>query len=180
MSCSSKYSATNPSCGIVLVNTICTSKAVSARSQNLTSSDCAKKEAIEVVGGDQCRLRSDDACIRLALLQGSVLIYESILPIGYPNNVDPFAYLSWFLEIAPDPFAAVKIEKIETDSVRSRWNVGSRLIVHAECPRRESACSCHAEIGAVGMRKISGIPFTHRLRERMAQADNRVRTSESK
>jgi len=70
----------------------------------------------------------------LALLQGSVLLYEVILPVGYPNNVDPFAYLNWFLEIAPDSFAAVKIEKIETDSVRSSWNVGSRLIEHAECP----------------------------------------------
>jgi hypothetical protein len=60
---------------LVLVNTICTSKAVSAAPKP-DSPDRAKKEAIEVVDGDPHRrsavLRSDDACVRLALLQGSV------------------------------------------------------------------------------------------------------------
>jgi hypothetical protein len=79
-------------------------------------------------------LGGDDPCIRLTLLEVTVLINKSILTIGYPSNVDPLAYLNQFLEIASDSFATAKIENVEADSVRSRWNVGSRLIIHAKCP----------------------------------------------
>jgi hypothetical protein len=119
----------------VLVNTICTSEEVIARFHNLTPRIAPRKKLLKSrVATRTGALRGDDPCIRLTLLEATVLINKSILPIGYPNNVDPFACLNWFLEIASDSFTTVKIENIEADSVRPRWNVGSRLIIHAECP----------------------------------------------
>jgi hypothetical protein len=102
------------------------------------SADRAEKEALEIAGGHpQWRsavLRIDDPDIRLALFQDTVLIDGAVLSVRYANDVDPFTGLHGFLEITSNPLVALQIENIETDSVWSWWNIGSRVVVDPECP----------------------------------------------
>jgi hypothetical protein len=79
-------------------------------------------------------LRGDDAHIGFALFENTVLIDGGVLATGYANDMDPFTDVDGFLELASHPFVPRQIENIETDPVWSGRHVGSRLVVHPECP----------------------------------------------
>jgi hypothetical protein len=79
-------------------------------------------------------LRGDDARIGLALFEDAVLIDRGVLAIGYPNDMDPFTGLDGLFEVASHSFMAHQIENIEADPIWSGRHIGTRRVVHSECP----------------------------------------------